>query len=111
MQIKFVLKNVSLGDDQKEYIESKVEKLSHLADRLADESTEFRVEVDHEESRMQEHAYQCIVTIFAPQETLRAEARSDTINNAVDDVVNKLKVQIEKYKAKIHHINERGNQA
>lgn len=102
MQIKIKSKNLNLSNNQKSNIETKVAKLEKLADRLGDESAEFRIEVRHEKSRRSEDAYICQLTIFAPGNVIRAETRSDTTSNAVDDCMDKIKGQIEKYKAKLH---------
>jgi len=102
MQLKIKSKNLNLSDRQKESIENKVIKLQHLADRLSDESTEFRVEVRYEKSRKTTDAYICQLTIFAPNTVIRAETRNETIENAIDDCMDKIKQQIDKYKAKIH---------
>lgn len=102
MQIKIKSKNLNLSDRQKESIENKVTKLQHLADRLSDESTEFRVEVRHEKSRKTIDSYICQLTIFAPNTIIRAETRNETIENAIDDCMDKIRTQIDKYKAKIH---------
>ncbi len=102
MQIKIKSKNLNLSNNQKSNIETKVAKLEKLADRLSDESSEFRIEVRHEKSRKSEDAYICQLTIFAPGNVIRAETRNDTMSNAVDDCMDKIRGQIEKYKAKMH---------
>lgn len=102
MQIKIKSTNLSLNNNQKSNIKSKVEKLAKLADRLGDTSSEFRVEVRHEKSRRSEDAYICQLTIFAPNAVIRAETRNNTIENAVDECMDKIRTQIERYKAKTH---------
>ena len=102
MQIKIKSKNLNLSDSQHEMIEKKVSKLHNLADRLSDESTEFRIEVRHEKSRKPADAYICQLTIFAPTAVIRAETRDESIENAVDSCMEKIKHQIDKYKSKIH---------
>ena len=79
MQIKIKSKNLNLSDRQRDSIEMKVTKLQNLADRLSDESTEFRVEVRHEKARKSTDAYICQLTIFAPNTVIRAETRNETI--------------------------------
>ncbi|MBN2096803.1 ribosome-associated translation inhibitor RaiA [Candidatus Peregrinibacteria bacterium] len=108
MQIKIKSQNLSLSDAQKELIKSKVEKLKNFADRLDDESAEFRVEVRHEKARKTEDAYACQLTIFAPNAVLRAESREESIENAVDDCLDKIHKPIERYKAKIHRSEKKG---
>lgn len=108
MQIRIKSQNLNLADSQKDSIENKVSKLQNLADRLGDESTEFRVEVRHEKSRKTSDAYICQLTIFAPNAVIRAETRSETIENAVDDCLDKIKTQIERYKAKTNRSDKKG---
>ncbi len=110
MQIKIKSKNLNLSDSQKEGIEFKVAKLENLADRLSDESTEFRIEVRHEKSRKASDAYICQLTIFAPGTVIRAETRNETIENAIDDCLDKIKGQIERYKSKIHRSDKKTNE-
>ena len=107
MQIKIKSQNLSLSDVQKEMIQKKVEKLQTFADRLGDESAEFRVEVRHEKSRKPQDAYACQLTIFAPQAVIRAETRDESIENAVDSCLDKIKAQIDRYKAKIHRLDKK----
>jgi len=107
MQIKINSQHLNLSDDQKSSIQAKVERLQNFADRLSDESTEFRVEVKHEKSRKTGDAYICQLTIFAPNAVIRAETRSETIENVVDDCMDKIKTQIERYKSKIQRSNKK----
>lgn len=100
MEIKVKSQHLNLSDNQKQIIVSKVEKLTNLADRLKDTSSEFRVEVKHEKARKSSDAYVCQFTIFVPNAVIRSETRNDTIENAVDECVGKIKTQIERYKAK-----------
>ena len=94
MQIRIKTQHLNLSEKQRKSIQTKVEKLQNLADRLGDESAEFRVEIKHEKSRKLSDAYICQLTIFAPQAVIRAETRHETIENAVDDCLNKIKTQI-----------------
>ncbi len=107
MQIKIKSKHLNLSDQQKENIEAKVQKLSNLADRLNDESTEFRIELRHEKSRKSEDAYGCQLTIFAPNTVIRTETRQESIESAIDECMNKIRGPIERYKAKIHRSNKK----
>lgn len=107
MQIKMHTQHVELSEERKDYFLAKFEKVTHLAQRLSDESTELKVDLVHQASKRQEDAYECHLTIYVPHDTLRAEAHSDSLENAVDDVIEKIKTQIERYKDKEHHISER----
>ncbi len=107
MEIKIKSKHINLSDGQKNTIHDKVGRLQHLADRLSDDSTEFRVEIRHEESRKADDAYICQLTIFAPHSVIRTEARNNSISTVVDECMDKIKSQIERYKAKIHRSSKK----
>ena len=107
MQIKINTQHCHLNAEQEAAITAKLEHLAKLGSRLSDESSQIKVDLIHEESRSQTDAYQCHVTFFVPHDTLRAEARGVTIETALDEVIDKLKTQIERYKAKLHHFEKR----
>lgn len=107
MEIKIHTRAVKLGDKREKLIRQKFEKLTKFANRIGDESTEIRVDLAHEEARKKEDAYVCTLTLFVPQDTLRAESRSDSLETAVDEVLEKIRGPIEYYKDKMQHISER----
>ena len=107
MEIKIQTHHVELGTERETYFYQKFEKLTQFASRISDESSEIRAEMEHEEARKPEDQYVCRLTLFVPHDTMRAESRSDSLENAVDDVIEKIKGQIEQYKDKIHHLSER----
>ncbi len=93
-------KNISISEDQEQRIHGKLEKLLNYARRLNDESTKIKAEIDYDSVREKEKRILCTITIYAPSDTLRAETSQPTVDNAIDECEKKLKVQIEKYKAK-----------
>ena len=103
MNINIHTQHISLNPAHEESIQSKAEKLFHFADRLSDESSELKIDLIHENAKKMEDAYTCHLTFFVPKDTLRAEAQSDSIDSCLDEAIEKIKVQIEKYKAKVHH--------
>lgn len=107
MELKILTHQVELGDRREDYLRQKFEKLTQFAHRISDESSEMRVDLEHEESRKDDEKYICRLTLFVPQDTLRAEARSGSLENACDEVIEKIKGQIEHYKDKTHHLSER----
>jgi len=107
MEIKIHTRNINLSDDREKVLREKFSKLAKFADRIGDESTEIRVEMAHEEAKKKEDAYLCALTLFVPQDTLRAESRNEALETAIDDVLEKIKKPIEYYKDKMHHISER----
>ncbi|MBU0727531.1 ribosome-associated translation inhibitor RaiA [Patescibacteria group bacterium] len=102
MNIKIHTQHLNLAESQEEMLYAKFEKLITYADRLSDESAEMKVNLSFEKSKKPEDAYLCELTIFVPMDTLRAESRDESLSNVVDDVIEKMKSQIEHYKAKIH---------
>jgi len=107
MEIKIHTRNVSLSKEREETIRQKFLKLSNFAHRIGDESSEIRVDLAHETSRKNEDAYVCTLTLFVPNDTLRAASRSGSLETAIDEVLEKIKGSIERYKDKTHHISER----
>lgn len=107
MEIKIHAHHFNLTDSQKETVTKKVEKLTQFAARLSDESSEIRVNLGYEKVRRSAEAYKCEITLFVPRDTMRAEARNESLENAVDEVIEKIKGQIEYYKSKISHLDER----
>jgi len=106
MKIKIHSKHIDLGPTQEALIHQKFEKITRLAHRLTDESTEIRVDVEHEESKKQEDSYLCKLTLFVPGDTLRAESRGNTLEDSVDAVVEKIKGPIARYKEKTQRISD-----
>ena len=101
MQIKIVSQNLNLNEVQEEMVRSKVQKLATFAARISDESSEIKIDISYEKSKKPEHAYRCVLTLFVPQDTLRAKARNESLRSVIDEVIEKVKGQIEHYKAKI----------
>lgn len=101
-------KNLTLSDDQKAYIESKVEKLLNYSAHAADESTEIRVEINEIGLHSAQPMIEIQVTMFVPQSIIRAEDKGKIVEEATDKVVEKLKKQIERYKSKMHRRGQKG---
>jgi len=111
MEIKIQTQHVELGKEREAFLKEKFEKLTQFAHLIGDESSEIRVELVYQETKKSEDQYTCKLTLFVPHNILRAEAHDATLENAVDEVIVKIKTQIEHYKDKMHHISERKNEA
>jgi ribosomal subunit interface protein len=105
MQIKIVAQNIKLNEAQEKMVRSKIEKLATYAARVSDESSEIKIDISHEKSKKPEHAFRCVLTLFVPRDTLRAKARHESLRSVIDEVVEKVKGQIERYKVKVQHVN------
>jgi len=108
MLINIHTKNLTLKDDKKAYIQSKIEKIAHYSVRVNDESTEVRVEVNEIGLHTANTTIQIQVTMFVPNSIIRAEDTGTIVEEATDKVVEKLKKQIERYKAKLHRRDKKG---
>ena len=93
-------KNLNLSEEQEEYVQAKMEKLLHYSKKLGDDSVKIKVEIDYDPVREKHNRILCMVTIFAPNGTMRSETHSTTVNSAIDECEAKLHAQIEKFKAK-----------
>ena len=100
MQSRIHSKNLDIQDDQKAYIEERVERLSKYADRIGDEATIVDVEVHKNKHKGSDKMITLEMTIHAPHATIRAEVNELTIEAASDAAFEKLKAQIERYKSK-----------
>jgi ribosomal subunit interface protein len=105
MQIKITPQHLTLNKTQEAMIIRKVGKLVTYAARISDESSEIKVDVSHAKSKKPEDAFQCELTLFVPQDTLHVEAHSESLRSVIDEAVEKIKKQIERYKAKVQHVN------
>ncbi|MFH0820324.1 MAG: HPF/RaiA family ribosome-associated protein [Candidatus Peregrinibacteria bacterium] len=111
MQIKINTHEVILTSEQEALFRRKVEHLAQLASRLSDEASEIRLDLFRRKTKRPQDAYECHLTFFVPYDVLRAEACGETLENAADAVVGKMKTQIDRYKDKTHHLHERGKKS
>lgn len=100
MMITIHSKGLHLSDEERVYIEQKMEKVSHLAKRLQDDASEIHVDVSHDQTKSVEDEITCVITVTVPRSTLHAEASGEKVTKAVDLAKQKLLPQIEKYKEK-----------
>ncbi len=104
VQITIHGRDLSITPKLREYVEKKVGKLDHYLPSI----TEARVdlaEVASARSAADRHVAQ--LTVHGPGMVLRAEERKDDLFTAVDEVMEKMHRQIERYKGK--HMRGRGN--
>lgn len=99
MRINYVQKHTSLTDRQREYIE---EKLTHLKKyrRVEDESTIINVNVEFFDSKISNQNISFSVTMVLPHATVRTDVDCQTVEEGIDLAFEKLKAQLDKYKAK-----------
>lgn len=96
MQVIIQGRNVEITDRLHEYVESKVEKL----DRYLPAITEARMELSMEQTRSAEDRHVAQLTLHIKGVLLRSEERSADMFTAVDNVMDKIRRQIDRYKSK-----------
>jgi ribosomal subunit interface protein len=99
MKINYLQKHLSLTDGQKEYIETKLDHLKKF-DRVEDESTLVKVDVEYTESKISDRKILMIVQMVLPHMVARAEVDCKTVEEGIDLAHDKLKIQLEKHKEK-----------
>jgi len=96
-------KNLEVEEAAQEYIRSKINKLErHLPD-----IGEVKVELSQEMTKAVESRYVVQVTINSHGALLRGEERASNITAAVDNVVDVLNRQIERFKGKLYRSKRR----
>lgn len=108
MQINIVNKHLHLSDEQKDYIEKKVNHLKHLGERVDDESTTVRVDVESNNDKTTNRNISLQITMNLPHSLIRAEIIAVTVEEAIDLAIEKMEKQLERYKAKIHRRDQSG---
>ncbi|MFA5830177.1 MAG: ribosome-associated translation inhibitor RaiA [Candidatus Gracilibacteria bacterium] len=108
MQVTIINKHLHLSDEQRAYIEEKVNHLKHYGEQVADESTQVRVDVETNSVKTTNKNISLQITMFVPHSVIRAEIFAVTIEEAVDLAVEKLKKQLERYKGKKNRRDQTG---
>jgi len=108
MQIQIFSNSITLSDKQKDYINEKIENLTKYAERLADEATIIRTDVEKRKMRSGDQKITTQITMYVPHAVIRAEEHGQNVEETVDLTVEKLKKQIERYKDKKHRREKGG---
>lgn len=87
---------VEMTDAQKQYSHDKFQRLDRLMSRHARKSAHARVVFMQAKGKRKTPA--CEVTINLPGATLNAESKAESVNEAVDLVIDKIERQLRKYK-------------
>lgn len=108
MQVKIHEKNLTLSDAQRDYIVKKIDHLSNLEERVDDESTKVKVEVETNKIKTSNKKLSVQVTMFVPNAVIRAEVKALTPEEGIDLAEDKLRKQIERYKTKKNRRDKKG---
>lgn len=91
-------KNLEVAEDAEAYIRRKIDKL----ERHLPNMDEIKVELTQEMTKAAENRYVAQVTINSHGTLLRGEERAASINAAIDNVIDVLNRQIERFKGKLY---------
>lgn len=108
MQVTINEKGVTLSDFQKDYIVKKIDYLGSLEERIADDSTRVKVDIEMRKLKTTNKKITVEVTMFVPNAVIRAEVSSLTVEEGIDLAEEKLRKQIERYKTKKNRRDVKG---
>ncbi|MCC7197427.1 ribosome-associated translation inhibitor RaiA [Candidatus Peregrinibacteria bacterium] len=108
MQVQIFDRNITLSDDQTDYIREKIFALKDYGHEVDDESTVVRVDVESNKMKTSNKNITVQVTMFIPHAVIRSEVYATTVEEGLDLSVGKLKKQLERYKGKRHRRDKSG---
>lgn len=108
MQVQIFDRHISLSDNQLDYIREKVFHLKSFGERVDDESTQVRVDVESNKIKTSNKNITVQVTMFVPHAVVRAEVYSTTVEEGIDLAVEKLKKQLDRYKGRKNRRDKSG---
>ena len=104
MEVLIKGKNMDVADETQEYIHRKMNKLERRLPNI----DEVTVELSQEMTKAVENRFVAQVTISSHGTLLRGEERAVTTNAAIDNVIDVLNRQIERFKGKLYRSQRRG---
>ncbi|MBL7141632.1 ribosome-associated translation inhibitor RaiA [Patescibacteria group bacterium] len=94
MEIKYFVQNFVLDDKNKKFLEEKIKKLEHFSNKI----WEAKVDVSYNPDRIKEEIFRLEINLKMPNKILRGVVRAANLQTAIDQVEQKLKKQLRKYK-------------
>lgn len=108
MQFQFHTTGFKLDSAQEELIQDKIQNVAKLSPRVSDPSTFVKVDFERTRFSEDEKRFKLQVTLVIPGAIIRAEGYAETVENAIDVIENKLRNQLERYRAKQHRRGHKG---
>ena len=93
MNIKYLYKNISIDDSQRDYVEKRLAVIEKIIENI----NTVEVEIDLDKKNL----IRVEVMVRTPKDLFRAEEISESLEGSVDMVVEELKTQINRKKDKI----------
>ena len=98
MNIQHLEKGLHYSDRDLILFARKIGKLATYCRYVKDESSVIRVETERRETKKERDSVKMMIQVDLPKKILRAESRKETPIDALENCVDKLYPQIEKYK-------------
>lgn len=92
MNSSITFKNIDSSDALKDYVEKKLSKLDKFFDKYAEARVVFSVEKDNHIAE---------ISVVSSKLNLKAKEKSDDMYSSIDLVMDKLKIQLSKFKEKV----------
>ncbi|NQU99978.1 MAG: ribosome-associated translation inhibitor RaiA [Parcubacteria group bacterium] len=96
MKISFYTKSADLNDKIKDYAREKIGKI----ETYLDDVREVKIELQEDKSMNSGPKFWCEVMVDLPKGRLMAHKKGESLEQAIDMIMPRLKKQIEKYKGK-----------
>ena len=97
MKISFYSKEVDLDDKIKNYA---TEKIVKRIEKYLDDAREIKIELQEDTSMNSGPKFWCEVMVDLPKGRLMAHKKGESLEQAIDMIMPRLKKQIEKYRGK-----------
>jgi ribosomal subunit interface protein len=107
MNMQFYCKHIELSDNQKDLIREKVKHLAAFDKHIEDSSSITHITVEDMKVSDKSHHIKMHIDMKVPHGKFIGETTESSIENALDDVIKKLKHQIGKYKEKHIHLHDK----
>ncbi len=95
MEIKYFVQNFTLSDQDKKFLEDKIQKLTHFSDKI----WEARVDLSYNPSHKKNQLFRVEVNLRMQNKILRAVSRSSRFETAVISVEKILQRHLRRYKS------------
>ncbi len=94
MEIKYFVQNFTLSDEDKDFLEEKIKKLTHFSDKI----WEARADLSYNPNHSKNQLFRVEINLRMPNKILRAVSRASHFQAAVMDIEKILRRQLKRYK-------------
>jgi len=94
MEIKYFVQNFTLSDEDKNFLEEKIQKLTHFSDKI----WEAKVDLSYNPSHSKNQLFRVEINLRMQNKILRAVSRASHFEAAVIDIEKILQRQLRRYK-------------